>query len=105
MCLTPGCPEMSDGGRCKSCRARQDRSRQRTSRYYNTIDWKKKRRRILARDPICVECIVQVPCCPERSTEVDHITPRAEGGSDDDTNLQGLCHAHHSAKTMRAINA
>lgn len=33
------------------------------------------------------------------ATEVDHITPKAEGGTDDRSNLQGLCTDCHKAKT------
>lgn len=51
------------------------------------------RARILARDPICKHC-GQRP-----STIADHITPVAEGGSDDETNGQGLCAPCHDLKT------
>ena len=57
------------------------------------------RHRILSRDPLCVEC--------ERkgrvtlATEVDHRIPLAQGGTDADENLQGLCHDCHAAKTAR----
>jgi hypothetical protein len=33
-------------------------------------------------------------------TEVDHILPKAEGGTDDDTNLQTICKARHRIKTQ-----
>ncbi len=35
------------------------------------------------------------------TVEVDHIIPKALGGTDERSNLQGLCRSHHSAKTMR----
>lgn len=36
------------------------------------------------------------------ATDVDHITRIEEGGDPwDETNLQGLCHSHHSQKTAR----
>lgn len=33
------------------------------------------------------------------ANHVDHITPKADGGSDDDCNLQSLCAPCHEAKT------
>jgi 5-methylcytosine-specific restriction endonuclease McrA len=39
------------------------------------------------------------PGCPERATDVDHILPLWLGGSNREKNLEGLCPAHHSAKT------
>lgn len=53
-------------------------------------DWPRIRRAILARDPVCRSCGV------EPSTEVDHIR---RGDDHRPTNLQGLCHACHVAKT------
>ena len=35
------------------------------------------------------------------STEVDHVVPKACGGTDDPSNLQGSCRKCHSAKTAR----
>ncbi len=56
--------------------------------------WRKLRRLVLARDPIC-----RAPGCNQASTEADHIKPRREGGSDGLDNLQGLCKPCHSSKT------
>jgi 5-methylcytosine-specific restriction protein A len=39
------------------------------------------------------------PGCPERATDVDHILPLWLGGSNKEKNLEGLCPAHHAAKT------
>ena len=58
--------------------------------------WQQVRAAVLARDPDCT-----VPGCGEVSTDVDHVVPRARGGSDEPANLVGLCHPHHSAKTAR----
>lgn len=33
------------------------------------------------------------------ASEVDHITPKAEGGTDADANLQAICGPCHKAKT------
>lgn len=38
---------------------------------------------------------------PVPASTVDHITPKAHGGTDDDINLQSLCWACHKAKTAK----
>jgi 5-methylcytosine-specific restriction protein A len=53
--------------------------------------------RILRRDPICRACL-SAP-----SVEADHIIPKAEGGTDDESNGQGLCEPCHTAKTKAEI--
>src|SRR5262245_39488172 len=61
-------------------------------------DWSMKRRRTLARDPVC-------PCGLEPSIEVDHVIARADGGSNDESNLRGIgarCHAEKSARERAA---
>jgi 5-methylcytosine-specific restriction endonuclease McrA len=37
--------------------------------------------------------------CLAQATEVDHIIPRSEGGSDDESNLRAICEWHHLRKT------
>jgi 5-methylcytosine-specific restriction protein A len=62
--------------------------------------WRVWRQVILARDPVC-----RWPGCTAPSTDVDHIVPKAAGGSDLETNLRGLCHSHHSAVTARGTRS
>jgi len=64
-----------------------------SSRGYGAA-WCKLRVQILRRDPIC-----SWDGCVRPSTDVDHILNRARGGTDEPSNLQGLCHTHHQAKT------
>ena len=58
--------------------------------------WDRKRKIILMRDNyLCCGC-------RKRQAEtVDHIIPKARGGTDDDVNLQSLCWPCHRAKTAR----
>ena len=56
--------------------------------------WQGIRMRFLRLYPECTECGAP-------ATDVDHVMPLADGGSNDIGNLQALCHAHHSAKTAR----
>jgi 5-methylcytosine-specific restriction enzyme A len=60
--------------------------------------WVKIRARILTRDHyLCQPCLAKNR--PTPATEVDHVTPKAKGGTDDDDNLQAICHDCHKAKT------
>ena len=61
-------------------------------------DWDKQRLRILERDcGMCQACAKEQRVTLAR--DVDHIVPKAEGGSDLDHNLQCLCPECHAAKT------
>lgn len=57
----------------------------------------KMRERVLAEEPLCRECTRRGIIEP--TTIADHIIPKAEGGSDDRDNYQGLCDRCSKAKT------
>lgn len=59
--------------------------------------WKRLRLMMLRRFPICRRCD---PQSLRPATEVDHIIPKAKGGTDAMDNLQTLCHQCHSRKTV-----
>ena len=63
--------------------------------------WELARARVLRRDKgLCQRCLranrVQV------GNECHHIEPKAQGGTDDDTNLETLCHDCHQATDAEA---
>lgn len=59
--------------------------------------WMRIRERILTRDPCCVLCwSVGVTSI---SVVVDHVQPLAQGGTDDEDNLRGLCLNCHAQVT------
>jgi len=73
----------------------------RTSRHARGYghQWDKLRTRILARDKHLCQA------CKRRGTvtaanHVDHIMPKAKGGTDDEGNLQSLCKPCHDAKSV-----
>lgn len=74
----------------------------RTSRHergYGTA-WDKARQATLKRDRhLCQVC--EAAGRVTVATEVDHITPKAEGGTDDMSNLAAICSNCHKAKTAR----
>lgn len=91
----------------------RDRLRARRSnglgRHYDSAQWRNRTRPlILARDPLCK--IAKLCEGHDPSTDADHIIPAeqyvAQHGGDerwfyDENNLQGACHACHTAKTAR----
>jgi 5-methylcytosine-specific restriction enzyme A len=62
--------------------------------------WVKLRETILKRDcHLCQAC--QREGRVTIATEVDHVMPKAKGGTDDPENLQAICKSCHSAKSER----
>lgn len=69
----------------------------RHERGYGT-EWEKLRDIVLARDNyLCQICLESYRITP--ATEVDHILPKAKGGTDDPDNLQSICNDCHKIKT------
>jgi 5-methylcytosine-specific restriction protein A len=54
---------------------------------------------LIATDHYCVEC--QKQGISTIAAEVDHVVPLWKGGTNERSNLQGLCEAHHARKTAR----
>lgn len=77
-----------------------DRSRgSSTERGYGAA-WRRARERVLSRDGgLCQPCLRGG--FTKTATEVDHIVNKAEGGTDDDNNLQAICEPCHKAKTAQ----
>ena len=60
--------------------------------------WMSIRERIFERDcGLCVHCAKAGHVTP--ATQVDHVRPLEQGGTDTDDNLQSLCEPCHEAKT------
>lgn len=99
-CTQPGCGALATAGRntCpKHTRAPASNWTRRSStteRGYGHT-WRVLRGMILRRDPVCMVCQARP------ATQVDHIIPKAHGGTDEETNLRGLCAACHRDKTAR----
>jgi 5-methylcytosine-specific restriction enzyme A len=86
-CAQPGCPALVKGAsRCPRHRLPPPRK---------GAVWRRLRAEFLAANPACAW-----PGCGRPATEVDHVLARRFGGTDDWAQLQGLCRAHHGAKTV-----
>jgi hypothetical protein len=92
LCNQDGCSTLVYDGasRCPAHHRRNgkwDAKRGYTNRTATT-GHKKRRERILRRDPMCQ---LGFPGCTGTSTVADHIVCLAAGGADVDTNMQGVC--------------
>lgn len=56
----------------------------------------REREKLFTQAPLCAEC--QRHGRVTLATQRDHVVPLAEGGADDDGNVQGLCAACHETK-------
>jgi 5-methylcytosine-specific restriction enzyme A len=103
-CRKMGCPGLVRDGVCSNCgptkratNAVHDEQRGNSTQRGYGRRWRALRLAYLHANPLCVECwkhgVVNA------ATDVDHIKPKRDGGTDDADNLQALCHACHSAKT------
>jgi len=105
-CAQPGCTRIvRDGRYCDDHRRQnqqeQDAKRGTASQRGYGAQWRRVRKRFLRQHPLCAACGHLGFTTP--ATDVDHILPRALGGTDEESNLQALCHRHHSAKTMHEL--
>lgn len=58
-----------------------------------------RRARWLMEHPLCEYCRRETPQRITVGVEVDHVVPLAEGGADEESNLQTLCLWHHRVKS------
>ena len=90
------------GERVKGRREREPNLRATASRRGYNATWRRLRRMVLRREPLCRECKSAGFDVP--AVLVDHITPLSEGGTNKLENLQSLCTMHHNQKTARERN-
>lgn len=101
-CAKRGCAGIVRDGVCSVCGPRSavtnydERRGSAASRGYDR-HWQKRRLAYLREHPLCVECARED--IVTAATDVDHIIPKRDGGTDDPENLQALCHVCHSKKT------
>lgn len=100
-CRSPGCPNVTNELYCNDhedlAPKRPWEKRPSAAMRGYGHGWRKLRRMVLRREPLCRECAQHGRVQP--ATDVDHIVPRSRGGRDVFDNLQPLCHSCHSKKT------
>lgn len=111
-CPHPGCPSLNcqlhavPAWRTRrdvtgQLNSRADRSRDVTGQVKRVRGRELQRRRkaLFARNPWCVLCLEEGK--HTRATIRDHLLPLAEGGTEDERNIQGICDDHNQEKTRR----
>ena len=86
-CAEPGCPAITDGGRCP--RHQKPAPPRQTPRPHYGPGWQTIRRQVLAEQPVCR--------CGAPATQVHHLVGLGQGGTNDRANLVGLCRSCHSS--------
>lgn len=105
-CTHPGCGNyaIDRTGRCddhpRAARIKRGYADGKTTDRGYGYGWRKLRAAVLTRDKgLCQVCADNGRTTA--ATQVDHVTPKSRGGSDDMGNLQAICVACHRNKTAR----
>lgn len=100
-CGEPGCGALVPSGRCPTHTRTERAARNVHDRWYRTEPWSRLRLEVLRTEPFCRACLAEGRRTV--ATDIDHIARHAGDRTLfwDRSNLQPLCHAHHSAKTAR----
>jgi 5-methylcytosine-specific restriction enzyme A len=99
-CTWPRCPNRAAPGDFYCKRHGGEREARRgtpAERGYGSA-WRRLAAAVLADEPYCRMCVTAGRGCIP-ATDVDHILPKAEGGTDERHNLRPLCHDCHSRHT------
>lgn len=110
-CARSGCGGLTAARFCESCvkaghapsvapfAPRSSEPRLTTTQRGYGASWRKLRDWILSKEPCCRPC--RQAGRTRLAAAVDHILPKADGGSDDESNLQPICDECHRMKTAR----
>ena len=106
-CYTPGCPGLTRAKYCDQCLKNPQRLPKEIDRRVSSAKrgyghrWRKWREMILSRSPFCADPFGLHGGAWVLATDVHHIIPKRDGGSDKEDNLQSLCHSCHSRVTAK----
>lgn len=97
-CAYPRCPNLTTERYCSEHKTIASREYQKlrdpatTARYGS--EWRRIRNRYISRHPLCERCEQEGRLTP--ATEVHHIAPLADAGTNDDENLMSVCKSCHA---------
>lgn len=101
-CSQPGCPVLTDAGRCHQHRREADTARgTATDRGYTSRGHQRFRRLVLRRDPICVLCGRAAATVADHHPRSRRELTAAGLNPDDPQHGRGLCKPCHDRETAR----
>lgn len=107
-CRKQGCRNFCEQGQCYCNEHRKENHRnynkyernEESSDFYSSTEWRATSKAFREEHPLCEECLKSGRIRPAQL--VDHIVPIRQGGAKlDPSNLQSLCNACHSAKSIK----
>jgi 5-methylcytosine-specific restriction protein A len=98
-CSYPGCPALTDGGRCELHKRKAWEGNKQELRVLKGRTLQGARDRLFNESPLCAECLKVGR--DTAATIRDHVIPLAQGGRDTDDNTQSLCKDCHNKKTQQ----
>lgn len=101
VCSVVGCPELTTGGQCTEHRRQADARRGSARERGYDARWERKRRRYLARHPICVLCGGQATVADHHPESRRDLVAMGVPDPDADDRLRPLCTPCHNAETAR----
>ena len=103
-CRRSGCPGIVHDGVCSTCgplrkrsRAEHDAKRGTAAQRGYGSRWRRLRELFLRAHPLCADCLRHGRAVA--ATDVHHLVAKRDGGGDDESNLEALCHSCHSRRT------
>lgn len=105
-CAYPGCAKLTHERYCEKHKQVTDKQYNQYERdknsqaFYESVVWRRLRRIKLSEQPLCEECLKENKTV--KASMADHIVPVKQGGAALDIfNLQSLCNACHSRKSVK----
>lgn len=101
VCPTSGCSELTNGGRCTTCKARAETIRgNAASRGYGST-WARRRAAYLRRHPLCALCPAQASVADHYPTSRRDLVAQGVPDPDAEHRLRPLCTPCHASETSR----
>lgn len=100
-CSYPGCAKLTNGTYCDEHKALMDKQYNKYERdpkvkHKYGCNWKRVRDAYIKSHPLCEDCLEKGYTVP--ATEVHHVIPVKQGGSNDWSNLAALCQSCHQKR-------